>query len=97
MIGSSNDEINFPRKLLVTNTQDSKIRKAFANGSSANIKFSKTRFFKMIQSGGFPPYEVTGPLIKGLKSMSKFTVNKSKSVLKNKDKTFDTMKTVQRY
>ena len=29
----------FPNKLLLTDTQLSKIRKAFANGSSANIKF----------------------------------------------------------
>ena len=53
MIVSSNDETNFPHKLLLTNTQDSKIRKAFANGSSANIKFSKSRMSKMIHSGGF--------------------------------------------
>ena len=42
LIGSSNDETNFLHKLLLTNTQVSKIRKSFANGSSANIKFSKT-------------------------------------------------------
>ena len=40
LIGSSNDETNFPHKLLLTNTQVSKIRKAFANSSSAIIKFS---------------------------------------------------------
>ena len=53
LIGSSNDETNFPHKLLLTDTQVSKIRKPLANGSSANIKFSKTQFPKMIQSGGF--------------------------------------------
>ena len=53
MIGSSNDETNFPHKLLLTHTQVSKIRKAFANGSSANIKLSKTHLSKMIQSGVF--------------------------------------------
>ena len=37
LIGNSNDETSFQHKL--TNTQVSKIRKAFANGSSANIKF----------------------------------------------------------
>ena len=36
LIGSSNDKTNFPHKLLLT---DTKILKAFANGSSANIKF----------------------------------------------------------
>ena len=53
LIGSSNDETNFPHKLLLTDTQVSKIRKPLANGSSANMKFSKTQFSKMIQSGGF--------------------------------------------
>ena len=52
MIGNPNDETNFPHKLLLTYTQVSKICKAFANGSSANIKFSKTQLSKMIQSGG---------------------------------------------
>ena len=43
LIGNYNDETNFPLKLLLTNTQVWKIRKAFANGSSAIIKFSKTQ------------------------------------------------------
>ena len=33
-VGDSNDENNFPHKLLLTNSQVSKLRKAFANGSS---------------------------------------------------------------
>ena len=41
------DETNFPHKLLLTDTQVSKIRKAFANGSSSNIKFLKTQLSKM--------------------------------------------------
>ena len=41
-IGSSNDGTNFPHKLLLTNTQVSEIHKAVANGTSANMKFSKT-------------------------------------------------------
>ena len=41
LIGSANDETNFPHKLLLTDTQVSENRKAFVNGSSANIKFSK--------------------------------------------------------
>ena len=53
MIGNSNDETNFPHKLLLKDTQVSKICKVFANGSLANIKFSKTQFFKVVQSGGF--------------------------------------------
>ena len=52
-VGDSNDENNFPHKLLLTNTQVSKLRKAFVNGSSANIKLSKTQLHKTGQSGGF--------------------------------------------
>ena len=37
----SDNEANFPHKLLLTNTQVSNLRKAFANNSSANIKLSK--------------------------------------------------------
>ena len=43
VVGISNDETNVPRKLSLTNTQASRICKIFANGSSANIKFSKTQ------------------------------------------------------
>ena len=50
LMGNSNDETNFPHKLLLTDTQVSEICKAFTNGSSANIKFSKTQLSKMIQS-----------------------------------------------
>ena len=37
VFGDSNDENNFPYKLLLTNTQVSRLRKAFANDSSASI------------------------------------------------------------
>ena len=43
LIRNSNDETNFSHKLLLTNTQASETCKAFANGLSANIKFSKTQ------------------------------------------------------
>ena len=52
LIRNSNDETNFPHKLLSTNTQVSKTSKVFANGSPANMKFSKTQLPKMIQSEG---------------------------------------------
>ena len=52
-VADSDDEDNFPHKLLLTNTQVSKLRKAFANGSSANIKLSTTQLHKLVQSGGF--------------------------------------------
>ena len=41
-VGDSNDENNFPQKILLTNTQVSKLRKGFAYNSSANIKLSIT-------------------------------------------------------
>ena len=44
--GDSNDEYNFLHKFLLTDTQVSKLRKAFANNSSANIKSSKAKFHK---------------------------------------------------
>ena len=48
----SNDEANFPHKFLLTNTQVSGRRKAFANGSSANIKLLKAHISYMIQFEG---------------------------------------------
>ena len=53
VVRDSNDENNFPHRLLLTNTQVSKLRKAFANGSSGNIKLSKSQLHKIGQSGGF--------------------------------------------
>ena len=53
MIGDSNDKINFPYEILLTNRKVSNIRKGFANNSSVDIKFSKTQLSKMMQSGGF--------------------------------------------
>ena len=49
--GDSNDENNFPKKLLLTNTQVSKLLKAFENGSSVNIKLSKPQLHKIGQAG----------------------------------------------
>ena len=53
MIRHSNDETKIPHKILLTYTQVSKICKAFANDSLANIKLSKTQLSKIMQSGGF--------------------------------------------
>ena len=53
MIGHSEDETNFPYKLLLTNRQVSKLRKAFASQTSTDIKLSKTQLSKMTQSEGF--------------------------------------------
>ena len=63
VVEDSNDENNFPHKLLLTNTQVSKLRKTFANNLSVNIKLSKTQFHKIRQSGGFLGRSL-GPLLK---------------------------------
>ena len=47
MIGNSDDETNFPHKLLLTNRQVANIRKAFANHTSTDIKLSKSQLTKM--------------------------------------------------
>ena len=63
MIGESNDESNFPHKLLLTNRQILNIRKAFANNTSADIKFLKTQLSKIVQFGGFLS-RLLSPLLK---------------------------------
>ena len=81
MIGDSNDKTNFPHELLLTNRQVSSIRKAFANNSSIDIKFSKTQLSKIIQSGGFLG-KLLGPLLKaGLPLIKNVTTPLAKSVL----------------
>ena len=49
--------------MLLTNTQVSKLRKAFVNNSSANIKLSKTQLHKIGQSEEFLG-RLLGPLLK---------------------------------
>ena len=61
MIGD--DETNFPRKLLLTNSQVSKLRKSFVDKSSTDIKLSKAQISTIIQSGGFL-VRLPGPLLK---------------------------------
>ena len=63
VVGDSNDENNFLHKLLLPNTQISKLRKDLANNFSANIKLSKTQFHKIGQSRGFLG-RLLGPLLK---------------------------------
>ena len=68
-------------KLLLTNTQASNLRKAFANNPSADIKLSKTQLFKMIQSGGFLG-RLLGSLLKtGLPSIKNVIKPLAKCVL----------------
>ena len=81
VVGDSNDENNFPHKLLLTNTQVSRLRKAFANNSSAYIKLSKTQLHKMGQSVGFLG-RLLEPLLKsGLPLMGNVLKPLAKSVL----------------
>ena len=56
--------------MLLTNTQFVKLRKAFANGSSANIKLSKTQLHKIGQSGATLG-RLLGPLLKTCLSLTK--------------------------
>ena len=77
----SDDETNFPHKLLLTNRQVANLRKAFANYLSTDIKLSKTQLSKMIQSGGFLG-RLLGPLLKtGLPLMKNVIKPLAKSVL----------------
>ena len=81
MIGDSNDKTNFPHELLLTNRQVTNIRKAFANNTSADIKFSKTQLSKMVQLGGILG-RLLGPLLKtGLPSIKSVIKPLAKSVL----------------
>ena len=81
MIGDSNDKTNFPLELFLTDRQVSSIRKAFANNSSVDIKFSKTQLSEMIRSGGFLG-KLLGPLLKtGLPLLKNVITLLAKSVL----------------
>ena len=67
--------------MLLTNTQVSKLRKAFANNSPANIKLSKTQLHKIGQSCGFLG-RLLGPLLKiGLSLTGNVLKPLAKSVL----------------
>ena len=43
MIGNSDDETNFPHKLLLTNRQVANLRNTFANHTSTDIELSKAQ------------------------------------------------------
>ena len=63
MIGNSDDETNFPHKLLLTNRPVTTLHKAFDNHTSTDIKLSKTQLSKMIQLRVFLD-RLLGPLLK---------------------------------
>ena len=56
-------KIVFRKSYLLTNKQVLRLCKAFSNGSSANIKLSKTRPLKIGQSAGILG-RLLGPLLK---------------------------------
>ena len=81
LIRNSNDETNFPHKLLSTNTQVSRFHKAFENDSSANIKLSITQLHKIRQPREFLG-RLLGPLLKtGLLLMKNVLTPLANSVL----------------
>ena len=81
MIGNSDDETNFPHKLLLTNRQVANLRKAFANYLSTDIKLPKTQLSRMIQLGGFLD-RLFGQLLKtGLPLVKSIIQPLAKSVL----------------
>ena len=81
IIGDSIDENDCHHKLLLINTQLSRLRKSLANNSSADIKLSKTQLHKIGQSGGFLG-RLLGPLVKtGLHLIENVLKPLAKSVL----------------
>ena len=81
IIGDSGDENNFSHKLLLTNTHVSRLRKAFGNNSSANIKWSKTELHRILQSGGFLGRLLVPLLKNGLPLIGNVLIPLAKSVL----------------
>ena len=49
IIDNSDDETDFPHKLLLTNRQVANISKAFANHTSTDIKLSKAQLTEMLK------------------------------------------------
>ena len=54
-MGDSNDETNFPHRLLLTDAQVPWVCKAFTDGSLANIKVWKTQLCNIVQAGEVIP------------------------------------------
>ena len=61
------DRNDLPHKLLLTTRQRTKLRNAFNNNMSTDLKLSKAQISKIIQSGGFLESllsKLAGPLMK---------------------------------
>ena len=54
---------DLPHELLLTTRQKPKLRNAFNNNMSTDLKLSTAQIFKIIQSGGFLA-RLLGPLLK---------------------------------
>ena len=80
-IGNSDDNINFPHELLLTNRQVANLRKTFAKNASTDIMLSKTQLSKMIQSGVFLGILLAPLLRTGLPLMKSVIKPLAKSVL----------------
>ena len=72
---------NLPHELLLTTRQKTKVRNAFNNNTSIDLKLSKAQISKIIQSGGFLS-RLIGPLLKtGLPLIKNVIKPLAKSVL----------------
>ena len=72
---------NLPNELLLTTRQKTKIRSAFNNKMSTDLKLSRVQISKIIQSGGFLG-RLPGPLLKtGLAIIKNLIKPLAKSVL----------------
>ena len=73
MIGNSEDETNYPHKLLLNNRQVANFRRAFANHKSTDIKLSKTQLYNKIQSEGFLG-RLLGPVLRAVLPLMKSVI-----------------------
>ena len=80
LVADSNDKNHFLNKLLSTKLQVSRLCKAFANNSSANIKSLKSQLHKIGESGGFLG-RMLGPLLKTGLHLIIITVIKAKGFI----------------
>ena len=65
---------NLPHELLLTTRQKTKVRNAFNNNMSTDLKLSKAQISKIIQSGGFLGSllsKLAGPIIKVAMALAK--------------------------
>ena len=75
------DGNDLPHELLLTTRQKTKLRNAFNNNMSTDLKLSKAQISKIIQSGGFLG-RLLGPLLKtGLPLIKNVIKPLAKSVL----------------